>query len=342
MINLSSKDRITREELYELVWSEPIAVITRKNELSEYLIRKACKTMNIPTPKAGYWENVRLGKKINRCTLTNDPSAMPFVDLSSIKKIRTTAARTSVNKYNGLFSSAQNELDIRVSEAMMDRAIRWMNYFIETMKTRNHDIIHENGHTYVVMYGQPIKIYLRELTKSTGPRTKLINTPLVPTGLLAFKIDGFGGKEWCDGNATLEAQFIAIIEELENKAKAQNEKALGRETEKVTARKIEMNTRLKRSLAEKELEHFKQLLQLAERWQKAQTLKAYITHWKTQAMAIDEMTPEMVEKIEWAEEKADWYDPNVDGEDELFSGIDKNTLEFKSGEANFHIRYTAV
>ena len=98
-MNISSADIITREELYELIWKEPIAVFTRKNEISEYALRKACKVMKIPTPKAGYWENIRLGKKISRLSLSKDPAAISYITLSSIKKARTnTRTLTTMRK----------------------------------------------------------------------------------------------------------------------------------------------------------------------------------------------------------------------------------------------------
>lgn len=320
-MNISSADIITREELYELIWKEPIAVFTRKNEISEYALRKACKVMKIPTPKAGYWENIRLGKKISRLSLSKDPAAISYITLSSLKKARTNSPHQNKQQ-----ATVNHAFDIRVSKALLERAVRWMNYFIETVKTRNHNITQNNGSTYIVIYGQTIKFYLRELTKTSGPKSKWLNAPLVPTGLLAFKVDGYWGKEWRDGKASLEEQFISIIEELELKARSLQEQTANLETGKIAAKEIAENARLKKMLVEKELEAFKQLLQRAERWQKAQSLRDYIAQWKSNAIAANEMTPELSEKIQWAEEKAHWYDPHTNTANELFAAIDKETL----------------
>lgn len=320
-MNISSADIISREELYELIWKEPIAVFTRKNEISEYALRKACKVMKIPTPKAGYWENIRLGKKISRLSLSQDPAVISYITLSSIKKAGTNTPRQKNQQ-----TTTNHAFDIRVSEPLLERAVRWLNYFIETVKARNHTITQNNGSTYIVIYGQTIKFYLRELTKTSGPKSKWLNAPLVPTGLLAFKVDGYWGKEWRDGKASLEEQFISIIEELELKARSFQEESADLETGKIAAKEIAKNARLKKMLVEKELEAFKQLLQRAERWQKAQSLRDYIAQLKTNAIAANEMTPELSEKIQWAEEKADWYDPRTNIADELFAAIDKDSL----------------
>lgn len=331
-MHMSSAEIITREELYELVWREPITVLTRKNEFSEYAIRKACKSMKIPTPKAGYWVNIRLGKKINRLALRHDPSALAYINLSSIRKSRSIAE----NYQEGNFTVTSNELDIRVSAAVMGRATRWMNFLLQTIKARNHAVSIENGNTYARVYGQSIRIYLRELTKTSGPKSKWTNAPPIATGLLAFKIDGYPGREWRDGNLSLEEQFLHIIEGLEQSAREQQEEALRVEKAKLVANEIENNAHLKRNLAEQELNNFKLLLEDAERWQKAQTLKAYIAHWKATVIATHEMSVETAEKIQWAEQKANWYDPHSDYQDELFSNIDKNTLEFRSGKSFLH------
>lgn len=34
--------------------------------------------------------------------------------------------------------------------------------------------------------------------------------------------------------------------------------------------------------------------------------------------------------VEWAWKKADWYDPNIEQEDELLGNVDKSTLSFRA------------
>ena len=54
----------TREELYELVWSEPLFRLAKKYNISDNGIRKRCKKMNIPLPKAGHWSKIQHGYKV--------------------------------------------------------------------------------------------------------------------------------------------------------------------------------------------------------------------------------------------------------------------------------------
>jgi len=56
--------KFTRKELHDLVWSEPLSQLARKYNLTDNGIRKRCKKMNIPLPKAGHWAKIRHGYKV--------------------------------------------------------------------------------------------------------------------------------------------------------------------------------------------------------------------------------------------------------------------------------------
>lgn len=55
---------LTRKELYDLVWSTPMTSLAKKYLISDSGIRKVCKQMEIPLPKAGHWEKLRAGKEV--------------------------------------------------------------------------------------------------------------------------------------------------------------------------------------------------------------------------------------------------------------------------------------
>lgn len=58
------KITISRKELYDLVWSTPMTSLSRKYLISDNGLRKICKRMEIPMPKAGHWEKLRAGKEV--------------------------------------------------------------------------------------------------------------------------------------------------------------------------------------------------------------------------------------------------------------------------------------
>lgn len=54
---------ITREELYDLVWTESMLALSKKYAISDVGLRKKCLSLKIPVPNAGYWAKVKFGKK---------------------------------------------------------------------------------------------------------------------------------------------------------------------------------------------------------------------------------------------------------------------------------------
>lgn len=59
----------SREELYDLVWSEPLTILSSRFGLSDNGLRKRCKAMAIPTPPRGYWEKVHHGLEVEKAPL---------------------------------------------------------------------------------------------------------------------------------------------------------------------------------------------------------------------------------------------------------------------------------
>lgn len=64
--------RLTRTELHELVWSQPMTEIARQFSIRGQQIAKACDGAEIARPRAGYWQKVEYGKPVSRLALTNE------------------------------------------------------------------------------------------------------------------------------------------------------------------------------------------------------------------------------------------------------------------------------
>ena len=56
--------KLTRKELYELVWSMSVRAIAAKYTISESEIKTACKCHNIPTPLNGHWTKLEFNKPV--------------------------------------------------------------------------------------------------------------------------------------------------------------------------------------------------------------------------------------------------------------------------------------
>jgi hypothetical protein len=51
----------TRQQLYELVWTEPVEKLAGKFGLSDRGLAKLCERHAIPTPPRGYWARKQAG-----------------------------------------------------------------------------------------------------------------------------------------------------------------------------------------------------------------------------------------------------------------------------------------
>ena len=66
---------LTRQEMYDLVWSKPMTQLAAEFELSDVGLRKICKAAKVPTPGLGYWAKLANGKKVIKTEL---PTLYPF------------------------------------------------------------------------------------------------------------------------------------------------------------------------------------------------------------------------------------------------------------------------
>jgi len=56
--------KLTRKELYDLVWAEPLSRLAKRFKISDNGLRKICKRMHIPIPAMGHWQKIQYNKKV--------------------------------------------------------------------------------------------------------------------------------------------------------------------------------------------------------------------------------------------------------------------------------------
>jgi hypothetical protein len=67
---------VTRRELYDLLWSEPMTKLAEKFGISGVALAKACDRMCVPVPPRGYWARKTAGKGVVRATLPKRPPGL--------------------------------------------------------------------------------------------------------------------------------------------------------------------------------------------------------------------------------------------------------------------------
>jgi Asp-tRNA(Asn)/Glu-tRNA(Gln) amidotransferase C subunit len=70
---------VSREELYELVWSMPMVKVAEKFNVSGSYMARICSILHVPRPERGYWAKLAVGKAPEKPPL---PAAQPGDQLS--------------------------------------------------------------------------------------------------------------------------------------------------------------------------------------------------------------------------------------------------------------------
>lgn len=66
---LQASVRMTRKELYEAVWNEPMQRLAGRLGLSDVALAKRCHGLNIPVPPRGFWARKAAGQKVRNTPL---------------------------------------------------------------------------------------------------------------------------------------------------------------------------------------------------------------------------------------------------------------------------------
>lgn len=161
--------RLTREEIYRLVWSEPMQRVAKRLGISDVMLAKHCKRLEVPRPGRGYWQRVAAGQRLSPPPLlppkkASTPDACviagalyetrtrpaPKEPLPSVvvepaltaphALVRSTreAIRQVKPDSTGLVNLRRREdvLDISVSPESVDRALRILDALIKAVEAR--------------------------------------------------------------------------------------------------------------------------------------------------------------------------------------------------------------
>jgi hypothetical protein len=77
---------LTREQLYQLVWSSPATKLSEQLGVSDVAIAKRCRKLGVPRPERGYWAQLESGKKVDRPELPPLPPSSAEVFAEEAQK----------------------------------------------------------------------------------------------------------------------------------------------------------------------------------------------------------------------------------------------------------------
>lgn len=371
---MTTRKQLSREELYDLVWSKPLTHIIKDYAYTLHGLQGICRENNIPLPINGYWSSIRFNKKVNKAQLppSEDNASIeliirqegqqdfkkPLTEMDVIKQDMmldkdlnfevpkkltkphkyTIATKNyhnalkATNKSSNLNShiNRNDVLNIEVSNHLWSRALKLMDTLLKLFEKRGYTVI-VSDYTKMTVNGQSYGIRLAERHKRVKRETEFGSeeSEMVATGMLCLKLDTYVTiKEWIDSKAKLlEDKLPDILAWIELKAQKDKEQEI--ETT-IWHKEYERNRQKEEALKkerELELEKFKALLSMATRWHKSQYLKNFIKELESKNLKLSFKSETLEDGIEWAKEKADWYDPLIEKEDDLLQNIDRDTLK---------------
>lgn len=66
MSTLQEGTVLRREELYDMVWAEPVRTVAQRHQVSDVALAKACRRLGVPLPPRGYWAKIAAGQALKR------------------------------------------------------------------------------------------------------------------------------------------------------------------------------------------------------------------------------------------------------------------------------------
>ena len=206
---------VSREELYELVWSIPVSKAAKRYSVSGSYLARICTALRVPRPQLGHWAKLEVGKAPARPPL---PAALPGDQLFWSQpgdppaphvrtEIVTTAppqprVRRPVTGIHGLIQGAKNHyergykvddgqllrpykrflVDVIASASGLDKALSFANDLFNALESAGYRVCLEPPNE---------RFYRPQIDEHEEPKPRRQEYP------------GFGGHLWSPGRCTV-------------------------------------------------------------------------------------------------------------------------------------------
>jgi len=350
-----------REKLYAEVWEEPVLRVALRYGISNVGLAKICRRLAVPLPPRGYWARVQAGRKLHRPPLPafrgktvlhskiHEPEEKPKGEVERIlhnelnvtipspivvvdslvnphplvKQTRDDLRSSNTSEY-GVFWRGNGCLDLRVSPASLNRALRILDAFIKTAEDLGWNTSiggHDDRDTFFAVSGEKIEFGIEEKVRRTehavtpqetrkkarGEYVREVRWDYIPKGKLTLRIKEYqaGGlrKTWSDtSRMQLEDKLADALDEV--RRYSARKIADRREQARKAQEKAAIQTRLAEFQRRRDAEK-RRIAQLeidAVTWQKSQLIRSFVEATR-QAGIHDE------EWMRWALSHADQVDP---------------------------------
>jgi hypothetical protein len=230
--------RFKRQELYDLVWSQPMTKLAKNLGVSDVAVAKACRRAGIPVPGLGYWAKVQHGKEVDQAPLPPQKSGRSDIVTITPQPSSPASLRLPPDVQKLLDNEVEPDARIIVQKSLSkahpivqdwikrtaapipkteSRRLRILSTLFNELEKRGHSMLpapNPTGNIVVKLLEEAVEFSLKERQKQSRvtltPEEKRYSfglergwrQVLEPTGKLAFMIqswlDSGMRKQWSD------------------------------------------------------------------------------------------------------------------------------------------------
>lgn len=355
---------MTREELYHLVWEQPLTKLSKELGTPYSGLIKTCKDYNIPTPEIGYWQKIQFGKSVKKPPLPISQEADSIIELPKLKdEIKTPAssiealnlkmpnthlilkagelrnpdkitliARKAIEdrqkdewgKRQSTVTVFANSPRIDVSKSLISRTLTVLDVLIKNFRTIGYSVSVEDRGMFIYSDDEKMEIYIKERNSATQT---------LSSGGYSSRVLQPTGK------LVVKVQYLWRIFEFADDKKRQVEDKIADILLKIGDEFARHKEDLRLWKIEREKREALQKIEDDKKKRKEEEINRFIafyedaSRWKKLMIMQEYYTflqagnLKSVEELQWIKDKLDWYDPSVNKSDELLDGVEKNKLK---------------
>lgn len=197
--------RLTRQELYNKVWSIPMIKLSKKLGISDKGLAKVCKRYNIPTPYLGYWAKIQNGYTPKKTPFKGEPDTVVCFSGNGIssnknitskkeqRRLKNLHARIEAVKFDALLTEASQTVskhinkfksskdfqgkflvngNNQISKLNLPRVVTILNNIELMTRTLGGDFIYKEGKLVAKIWNHDFEISINEsvIKKEVGKK----------------------------------------------------------------------------------------------------------------------------------------------------------------------------
>ena len=336
-------DVLSRETLYEQVWSEPLTKLAPKFGISDVGLAKICSRHQIPRPPVGHWAKLAHGKASARIPLPvlddeslheirlfrrnfehqppQSTSPVPEVKVGDrllrphrlIDQARTLLRNASPSRNGVTIQPTDQCLGISVTQGSLTRALRILDALIKHWEAIGGSVSAGESATWFTEGEDRIGVTLTEqITRHEKPSSSRYwkEHRYEPSGRLILRVDTWASgprKTWSDGKKQkLELLLGKVCASLRAWIGCERTRRLDRECEARQEQVAKQVRQVAKAHMEAEEKRIDQLEHSAAAWTKADQIRSYLAALQSRVEAGN-LPVQDIEGFEQWIEWAHWF-----------------------------------